>query len=36
MARRRWSMADLLAASLICLASIDVGYNALRIFRLVG
>jgi hypothetical protein len=36
MARRRWSAADLLAASLICLASIDVGYNALRIVRLVG
>jgi hypothetical protein len=36
MAWRRWRTADLLGACLICLASIDVGYNALRIFQLVG
>ena len=33
---RSWSVPDLLAACLICLASIDVAYNLLRIGRLIG
>jgi hypothetical protein len=35
-AGRDWRLADLLAACLICFASIDVAYNALRIGRFVG
>ena len=34
--RRRLSCADLVAASLICLALIDVAYNLLRIGRLIS
>ncbi|MGH8102589.1 MAG: hypothetical protein ACREIW_14940, partial [Chthoniobacterales bacterium] len=34
--RRRLSFTDLVAASLICLALIDVGYNVLRIGRLIS
>jgi hypothetical protein len=34
--RRRLSFADLVAASLICLALIDVAYNLLRIGRLIS